>query len=85
MSNIETTKPPNNGGSALNVGLCETVREYLRPHYLLHVILDEAHANVHINTSLGKWVADKKRLKSRIVVVQAWRISVREYLQIKSA
>lgn len=59
--------------------------EYLKPHYLLLVQIDNVYANVYINTSIGRWVARQKDKGSRVVVVNAFTISTADYLYLKRA
>lgn len=57
--------------------------EYFKSHYLLHVILDDMHVNIYINTTIGRWVAQQKSKGSRAVIVGAWPISTADYLSLK--
>jgi hypothetical protein len=57
----------------------------LGPHYLVHLLIDGMHANVFVAGSLGKFAAESRAKKRRIVIVGAWRVSRRDYLAGTSA
>ena len=60
--------------------LTSWILDRLSPYYLVHLLLDGVHVNVFVAGPLGKFAADSRAKKRRIVIVSAWRVSRAEYL-----
>jgi hypothetical protein len=61
------------------------ILDALAPYYLLHIIIDGVQANAFIAGRLGKFAADQRAKGRNLVIVNAWRISRRDFLALQSA
>ncbi len=61
--------------------LFDWIAEWFRPHYILHVRLDDMHCNVFINSSPGTWALQHKAKGGRAVLMGAWKCSIRVWLE----
>ena len=57
----------------------ETIREYLKPHYLLYVQVGTRAVN-----TFNKRPADFLCDNTSVTVINSWKISTRQYLRLKA-